>query len=152
MSDDDLRVIVLEIWNAMLGLPLEPATDPAPVDDHDYTAAVMVTVDGEPDAGGLVALRCGPELAASVAAALFELEVDEVGEDDIIDAMGELANITGGNVKSLLGARSSLTLPTVASGTHLTVTVPRSRVGNQLGFCCAGQGFTLTVYGSRTAA
>ena len=38
-----------------------------------------------------------------------------VGPDDLVDAFGELANVVGGNVKSLLAAPAALSLPTVAA-------------------------------------
>jgi CheY-specific phosphatase CheX len=37
-------------------------------------------------------------------------------DDDVDDAMGELANVLGGNLKALLPEGSSLTLPSVAEG------------------------------------
>ncbi len=41
------------------------------------------------------------------------MEVDEVTEDDVADALGELANMIGGNVKSILPELSALSLPHV---------------------------------------
>ena len=40
---------------------------------------------------------------------------ETVGPDDLVDAFGELANVVGGNVKSLLAAPAVLSLPTVAA-------------------------------------
>jgi len=39
---------------------------------------------------------------------------EPVGQEDLADAFGELANVVGGNVKSLLSAPAVLSLPTVA--------------------------------------
>lgn len=48
--------------------------------------------------------------------ALLRLEPDEeVGAEDLADAFGEIANVVGGNLKSLLPEHAVLSLPTVAS-------------------------------------
>jgi chemotaxis protein CheX len=41
---------------------------------------------------------------------------DELAEADVADAVGELANMIGGNIKSLLPGPSALTLPLVRLG------------------------------------
>ena len=51
--------------------------------------------------------------AAKAAAAFLAMEPDEVGQEDISDVLGELANIVGGNVKAMLPAGCFLSLPTV---------------------------------------
>ena len=51
-----------------------------------------------------------------VVRALLRMEPDEVvGEEDLVDAFGEIANVVGGNLKSLLPEHAELTLPTVAA-------------------------------------
>lgn len=48
--------------------------------------------------------------------ALLRLEPqEEVGPEDLADAFGEIANVVGGNLKSLLPEHAVLSLPTVAS-------------------------------------
>jgi chemotaxis protein CheX len=51
--------------------------------------------------------------ATKAAAAFLAMEPDEVGQEDISDVLGELANIVGGNVKAMLPAGCFLSLPTV---------------------------------------
>jgi chemotaxis protein CheX len=41
------------------------------------------------------------------------MEVDEVGAEDVADVLGEMANIIGGNVKSMLPDGCFLSLPQV---------------------------------------
>jgi chemotaxis protein CheX len=43
------------------------------------------------------------------------------GEAELVDAIGEIANMTGGNVKALLPGPSVLSLPEVAAGTAAAV-------------------------------
>ena len=52
--------------------------------------------------------------ADRIARALLQLGDDEtVGLDDVRDALGEVANVVGGNLKGMLDGGSSLTLPVV---------------------------------------
>lgn len=68
-------------------------------------------------------------LARRFAAALLQVGDAELSEDDVHDALGELVNVVGGNVKGIVddGGSSTLSLPVVAdacpsvTGGHLTV-------------------------------
>jgi chemotaxis protein CheX len=51
--------------------------------------------------------------ATKAAAAFLAMEPEEVGQEDISDVLGELANIVGGNVKAMLPTGCFLSLPTV---------------------------------------
>ena len=58
-------------------------------------------------------VRCSAAAARNAAAALLGVELDDVTTEDVTDALGELANIIGGNVKSLLPEPCALSLPHV---------------------------------------
>ena len=56
------------------------------------------------------------ELARQVCANLVGLDPADLSPQDISDAAGELANMTGGSVKTLCAPTSRLSLPSVAMG------------------------------------
>lgn len=62
---------------------------------------------------GVVELTCSVAAARRVAAAMFCLPEPDLDEVAVRDAVGELVNIVGGNLKSLLAPPTSLSLPTV---------------------------------------
>ena len=63
-----------------------------------------------------------------LARALMSMEPDEeVSTDDLVDAFGEVANVVGGNIKSLIPDPGALSLPQVAS-TLPQPTEPNHRV------------------------
>jgi hypothetical protein len=65
---------------------------------------------------GRAVLTTDRSTADDLARALLDLGADEeVTEPDLVDAFGEVANVIGGNVKSLLPTQGTLGLPTVAS-------------------------------------
>ncbi|GII26139.1 chemotaxis protein CheX [Planosporangium mesophilum] len=110
-TDEDLFAIAEQVWSSYLDLegtsPLiqMPRTKPS----SDVSASVSVTGAWR----GHVVVSCTMPAARSAAAALLGIELDEATEDDVTDALGELANIIGGNVKSLMPEPSALSLPVV---------------------------------------
>ena len=66
--------------------------------------------------GARAVVRTETAAAHALTRALLMMGPDEVvGPEDLVDAFGELANVVGGNVKSLLAAPAALSLPTVAA-------------------------------------
>ena len=116
-SADDLLGIAEMVWASYL--------DPAGVyplvvngvpDPGAGTADVIATVSISGAWDGRVLLSFSPIAAKHAAAALLGFdEADEVGESDVVDAVGELANIIGGSVKSLMPQPTALSLPAVST-------------------------------------
>jgi chemotaxis protein CheX len=109
---EDLRHIVEQVWSSYLDLdgnsPLVPAV--GALDDADaVSASVSVTGSWQ----GHVVVSCSVAASRNAASALMGVGVDDVTVDDVSDAVGELANIIGGNVKSLLPQPCALSLPQV---------------------------------------
>lgn len=90
--------------------------------DHPGEAAVLtapvqawVEIRGERPLRTLVAT--GRDTADRITRALLALEPqDAVGTEDVRDALGEIANVIGGNVKGLLPDHTALSLPVVSFG------------------------------------
>jgi chemotaxis protein CheX len=140
---DDLRQITESIWFAIAGLAVE-RVDPDVVRARTgSTFAGCVHVTGA--WSGAVALHCSEPLARRVAAAIFDVESGLATLGQTQDAVGELVNMTGGNVKALLPEPSRLSLPTVAQGIDFTASTPGSRLAGQVAFACEGEPLLVTV-------
>ena len=63
---------------------------------------------------GRVEISTSLVAARRIAAALFGLGADTLEQSEVLDALGELVNVVGGNIKSILPAPTSLTIPRVA--------------------------------------
>ena len=110
LSEDDLRALVAQVWQTLLTDPPAPVADPP--DESGWTRA-EVTISG--DWSGTVRVSCPPSAARHLAAAMLDLEAGTAAdEDEVNDAMGELANVIGGNIKGCLGG-GTLGLPTVTA-------------------------------------
>ncbi|GAA0742810.1 chemotaxis protein CheX [Dactylosporangium roseum] len=146
-TEDDLQVIAEQVWSSYLDLDGASPLVPTPAEKHvaDVTASVSVTGAWR----GHVLVSCSDAAARNVAAALLGIEFDEVTEEDVADALGELANIIGGNVKSLLPEPCALSLPHVhvegASGRYPAVTEVCHLDGNWM-----DEAVTVTVLESTT--
>jgi chemotaxis protein CheX len=106
---DDVRVVTNDVWTSFLANhePLEWA--PGPLVEQEVMRA-SVEIHGEWD--GAVTLEMSPAAARNAARTMLTL--DEVDHEDVLDALGELVNMIGGNIKSLLPSGSTLGLPMVS--------------------------------------
>lgn len=69
---------------------------------------------------GVLAIHLPHKVAIAVTSSFLGMDVEEMN-NDVEDAVGELANMLGGNVKSILSEKGrdiNLSLPTTISGSH----------------------------------
>lgn len=105
-SDDVIAELTRAIFEAMLGLDLA-----GPLDSFTFSGGWELAIDITGRWNGTVTLAVPDELGRRAAAAMFACDPDAVRAEDIEDAVAELANMIGGNVKSLLPGPSELSLP-----------------------------------------
>src|SRR3546814_3847166 len=115
---EDINQLVVDIWSSVLQMSAAPVPPVSRPDEVRLTGFVHISGDWE----GTITVDCPLPLAASATAMMFGMEVDEVSKADIDDAIGEITNMTGGGIKSMLEGSCSLSLPTVIEGASFTVT------------------------------
>jgi chemotaxis protein CheX len=123
MTEPDLAEIVQGTVEVMLGLDPGDLLPGPEASICELGASVQFTGDWE----GAVLVSCDSAWARDAAAAMFASHPDELSTNDIADALGELANMIGGNVKPLLPASASLSLPTVVQGADMRLGIPGAR-------------------------
>ena len=142
LDSDGLYGIAGPIWSAYLG-----ADSANPLVRVDESAApelvASISVTGSWD--GHVVIGCSETAATSIAAAMLDLDPDDVTSADILDAAGELVNVVGGNVKSLLPQPSLLSLPLTTMGNGRHVRYPGTREVCRLAARWQGELVTITV-------
>jgi chemotaxis protein CheX len=109
----DVQMVVEEVWGTFLGTE-EPLVLGAPGDlVVGWSAAVSIAGEWH----GLVSVELPAPMADEVTRRMLGFDgVAEVSDEDVADAVGELVNMIGGNVKSLMPGPSALSLPVVAAG------------------------------------
>jgi chemotaxis protein CheX len=104
-EEDHLSDITENVWTGFLDIPLARAVA-AP---ENSECAATVRIEGAWN--GSLVVCCSRSLAQRVAATMFQCDTEELREALWSDALGEIANIIGGNVKAVLPAPSRLGLP-----------------------------------------
>ncbi|GGS86384.1 hypothetical protein GCM10010156_51150 [Planobispora rosea] len=110
---DDLQAITEQVWLSYLDP--EGITPFLPSEESPGMPCVLATVSVTGAWDGHVVMTFSQKASRLSASALLGMEEEEVSIDDIADAVGELVNVIGGNVKSLLPDGSLLSLPHVAT-------------------------------------
>jgi hypothetical protein len=112
IDEETVRSIVQEAWSALIGE--DELLVPLPGGLPENAVSSWVHVAGPWN--GIVVLTCGRSTAEQLSRELLKEHAPPVIEDeDIEDALGELANVVGGNVKAVLPGPSALGLPEVGS-------------------------------------
>jgi chemotaxis protein CheX len=113
---EELLSIADMVWASYLDPVGEHPLEVDPVPGTSVTDVVAtVAISGAWD--GRVLLSFSPLAAKRATAALMGVEeADEVSDEDVTDSVGELANIVGGSVKSLMPQPTVLSLPAVSHG------------------------------------
>lgn len=125
----------------MLGLTVDRAAADIPVDGLRVAGCVQVSGAWE----GAVLLLCADDLAKAFAAAMFGSLEEDITDDEVRDALGELTNMVAGNIKAQLPAQTRLSMPTVARGRDFTMDVRGAAVKAAAGFLFSGRPFSVCV-------
>lgn len=144
LLDDDLAGVASAIWASIMGADAEagpPDGGPA-VAGRAITACVHITGGWQ----GSVAVVLPSSLADEVAATMFGLGPDELTHDEVLDAVGELANIAGGNVKGTIDEPCDLSLPVVAEGESYVLSLPGTRLTRSVTLTHEGTPFSFQVH------
>jgi Chemotaxis phosphatase CheX len=112
---DELDAIVIDVLGTILDDEAEPTFDELP--DGQTASARLAIHDEADDSFAGVEVRVGIALARVMASRM--MFVADPADEDVLDAIAELGNICGGNVKSLLCQHARLSLPTADIGSGL---------------------------------
>jgi chemotaxis protein CheX len=109
-----------EVFETMVFMALEESVEETRITD-DATLLGSITFKG--DLEGCLGVCCGWACARSIAANMLGMDpTDELSEDDISDAIGEIANMVMGAVKSRLQndiPTIEVSIPSVVQGREL---------------------------------
>ena len=142
VEPETLHEVVDSVWSAMLGLSLTPSANPYTPNGHGRMSGT-VTITGSWEAA--VKIDLPVPVAREAAAVMFDMTDDELGDEEVLDALGELVNMIGGNIKGLAEGESKLSLPTVAQGGDFQVFVPNAEVDSEMVFDACNSQFQVQV-------
>jgi chemotaxis protein CheX len=114
--------IVEHVFQTMMEMEVRVADAPFPPSGDLITAAISLAGSWK----GAVLVECGLPEAFLFTSRMIGIDPPTSLNDDVRDALGELANMVGGNLKSVLPGGVSLSLPTVVWGQDYTMQICRA--------------------------
>lgn len=126
--DSEIEQITQSIFSTMLNIDLMRIEEPAPTHPESLVAVVQISGHWM----GSAVLAMSPEVARESTAAMLKLSCEELGEEDLKEVAGELVNMIGGNLKSVLPGPSFLSLPTIIAGNEFGLRVQHAVVINDV--------------------
>ena len=135
-----LARVFRDVWTASLD-GLETATCTCATPTHPSVAA---RVDFLGDWRGEIALCLPEELANHVGATMFMMPPEDLSDADVRDAVGELCNMVGGNIRAALSRRARWARRTssparMARGARATPSRSRPRTSSLAHTSCASR-------------
>jgi chemotaxis protein CheX len=109
IDNDTIIEIAQSFWGAFLPDDAELLPGFALPETEDIRARVEISGSWH----GSVELSCSTAVARHVASALFAQSEASLTEAELYDAVGELVNVVGGNIKSILEPPTELSIPSV---------------------------------------
>lgn len=106
-----MEQIIANVFDSMLEMPTSPVTAvPDGVDSTRCVAAIRITGC----VSELIVVEAPLATACAIGETMFAAEPGTLEDDEISDAVGEVVNMIGGNVKGLQDGESTLSLPCVS--------------------------------------
>ena len=145
----DVLRIVEDVFRTMLNMDVAPCLAGEP-GAQVLTASVQFVGEWK----GAVLLTCGAKLAQAFAAHLMPApsgpdgsvsEPEAISKDDIADTLGEVANMIGGNLKSVLPAGVVLSIPAVIEGRDFALRICGGNEFYTNYFACDAGPFEITL-------
>lgn len=143
-NDEQIREVTESVWTSMLGAQLAPASGRSHQPDSNARYVFgCVHISGGWE--GAITIGCSTAFARRAAGTMFELTPETASLDEVRDALGELTNIVGGNIKAMLPGPSKLSLPTVTEGSDYSFHVQGSAPLREVWFECDGEPLVVSV-------
>lgn len=145
--DTEVCRIVEEVLMTMTKYPV--AASDTPYFEQPERATCAVYFAGK--WSGAVLLECQLAMAFEFTARLMGIPNPVQFDDDVYDALGELANMIGGNLKSVLPRGVSLSMPSVVEGSKYSVRVCGANRNKRMSFAGPDGPFWVTLVETEAA-
>jgi chemotaxis protein CheX len=122
--------VVVNVFESILMVSPAPASYETPTAQKLLTAALHFSGGWS----GATLLEVSPELAKEFTSRMLGMDVPDLSDSDVGDAMGELVNMIGGNLKTILPPGVELSLPSVVVGTDYSIKICGGQLLNRWSF------------------
>jgi len=139
----DIYGLAESVFFSMLNLEVQPGDAELLPESEIITAAVYYAGAWK----GAVLLQCDQQQAREFTARLMKMPQPLDFDDDVRDAVGELVNILGGNLKPILPHGIALSMPSVIEGSPAALRICGHNPAIRMAFTSELGDFWLTVTG-----
>lgn len=139
VGDPEVISVTEVVCTSVLGIVPEHETGLCKMIGKAVTACVQITGAWY----GAVLIRLDQSLAQDCANLMFA--TDNATPEEVRDSVGEIVNMIGGNLKSVLPGPSKLSLPTVLEGDNYSVRIPGTAPLSSVCFTMNGKGLEVSV-------
>lgn len=118
----DIAEATQEIFSTMIMLDVVPG-EPFQRDDSKLVNCISGIIGLAGEVKGLLAIHLPNKAALDITTAFLGMDVEEIDED-VCDAVGELANMLGGCIKTILdpsGSKVQISMPSAIHGEEYAV-------------------------------
>jgi hypothetical protein len=139
MQVDEQQILSFsrELWANQLGLSITPLPTEPGMTQNEKVLSSCINVSG-PFQGAIV-LECPESVVRHAAAMLFAADGDEPSEEDIHDALKELAAMVGKRMRSILPESTRLSRPSVVADLDRSEALERMQGLSDLKLSCEGR-------------
>ncbi len=139
VSTGEVEQVVASAFETMMGLQVQPVNQPwCALPEH-----LIATVQFNGAKRGALVVEMESAQARKFAGCLLGNEPETV-DDDVRDAVGELANVIGGNLKAMVAPTAALSIPCVVDGSDFKIRVCGSTRLDRRAFAADGSVFWIS--------
>ena len=139
-KEDELVKYTEMVWSSILGLDSRRSHEAYLPDPTNVEACVQISGAWV----GVVSLNCPETLSHKISEIMFQLSPDSASQEEVQDAMGEMINMIGGNLKAMMPPPCHLSLPIVAVNGH-SLHFPMTQIVCRVTMQSQGQLFQVTI-------
>lgn len=139
---DAQRYVTQDVFRIMAGMEVD--SSPYPFSNSPGAIDSLLYYIG--GANGSLVLECSRSVARAFAERVTGQPAQSLDDDDVRDAVGELVNMIGGNLKALLPGDTAISTPLVCTSTQELPLQKGATLISSLDFRCDFGQFRLSLY------
>jgi len=142
---EDLRRFTGDVFRTMLEIETAPAAILADATWRATTPVVIAAVHITGTWKGAMYIECTAEQAFDYTARMMQMDKPTAMSDDVLDVVGEIANMIVGNLKAVLPGATGISTPVVVEGSACTLRICGGNLVDRLAFSSPGGIFWVTL-------
>jgi chemotaxis protein CheX len=146
VGEEQIWTLTNMVFETVLKSGVKRVDSPGTLGGGKYVAAKVEVIGSW---NGSVMVGCTHTLARRTAGKMFDMPAEAITMEELRDAVGEIANIIGGNVKTLIAGKARLSLPSVTEVDDESVFEPSEKDRMNVWFESEGERFVVQLVANR---